>query len=589
MTKSIDILSQFFLDLENVVNTTDSTYNILDFIKYEAKLGINLTAQQETVLATYYNLPLEEKHLQILDAWRALGKTSWDEKDLDREEPYQILALECGRRGGKSSLSSIIGAYEFYRLCKMPCPQEFYGISKSTEISILVLATTATQSKTTIFGAIRGVIRNSPYFKHLEEAGKLFVGKEAIKYEDKLLAIYAGNSQSSSQVGGTVKVLIMDECARFKDKPDGESNAIELWSNLGIAGAVFGKHAKRVAISSAWFQGDAIEELFNETREEPNALGFQLKSWDLNPIHAARDNPVVVAEYRRDPIMAALEFEGVRPATSNSFLNQAEIKRAMRGTAKVQAEVITIPPSSEVDKAMVGLEITHIEPYAGTSVAHLDPAIIKDAYAAAFGHSEFDESNNQIIVIDGILGWEPDKREQKEVSILNVQKCLLEIHRLRPIRKLTADQFNSAETLQRLRLKGLRAIQQFFTQRNQRLAYSLVRQLLHENRLVLPADSPWSGILERELSRVQLIRGSKIDHPKGENEGKDFADCVAFIAWELADSSLKDRYMGMPAVDTPVIATAPVGDNQKVKSDLTKLLSGRDWFTHNLKGRRHQR
>ena len=72
--------------------------------------------------------------------------------------------------------------------------------------------------------------------------------------------------------------------------------------------------------------------------------------------------------------------------------------------------------------------------------------------------------------------------------------------------------------------------------------YELLRQLIHQKRLILPGDNYWVGVLIRELSRVQLIRGSKIDHPPGANESKDLADAVAAVAWQLSQRLLLDGW-----------------------------------------------
>lgn len=501
--------------------------DILTFINEEVDLGIELTLQQRTVLKAFYNMPLTDEEISVLEYWKLRNNCTWS-----ADEKYQLLVLEAGRRSGKSTLASLIATYEFYTLCKIPSPQTYYKISTNTPISILVLATTASQGKKTIFKAVVGTVRNTRYFQRLEQQGRLFVGKEEISFEEKLLYVYSGNSQSGAQVGGTVKVLVMDEVARFKDS-DGESNAIELWSNLGIATTTFGQDAKRVAISSAWFEGDAISQLYDGTVLDPHALGIRVRSWDMNPIHAARDNPVVASEYLRDPVQAALEFEGVRPAAVDAFLDQHEVKAAFRGKSKIHA---TRYVEEEAGFNLVKLRVNEVESFAGASVCHIDPAIGTDTYAAAFGHNEFDAQGRQVVVIDGFLAWEPSHEAQ--VSITDVQKSILLVHKRRPLSKLSADHYNSVETVQRLRQYGIQCDIQYFSNNTQVSMYDLLRQLLHEQRIILPTDSPWTPLALSELSKVQLIKGRKIDHPT--NGSKDIADCVAAVCWNLATRIVRD-------------------------------------------------
>lgn len=526
---------------EQLTDTQTNIYDIMQFIEHEVNLGIELTLQQRTLLKAYYNLELTPEEISVLEFWNYKGTSTWH-----AEDRYQVLVVEAGRRSGKTTLASLIVSYEFYKLCKLPSPQAHYGISKNTPISIIVLATTASQGKKTIFKAVIGTLKNTKYFQVLEQQNRLFIGKEEVSMDEKLLYIYAGNSQSGGQVGGTVKVLLMDEVARFKDV-EGESNAIELWSNLGIATTTFGLEAKRVAISSAWYEGDAIAQLYESTKTDPHALGVRAKSWDLNPIHAARDNPVIASEYIRDPAAAALEFEGIRPAVTDAFLNYSEIKQALRGRVSIQCQKQIVDESGF---KMVHLELKDIETYYGNTVFHLDPGLQNDSYAAAFGHNEFDSKNRQIVVIDGFLVWEPEYNTQ--VSITNVYDTIQQINKKRPITKLTADHYNSAETIQRLRRDGISAEVLYFSNRTQLAMYDLVRTLLHEQRLILPYNSQWTPLVITELSKVQLIKRIKIDHPPAGS--KDLADAVAAVCWHLASRIMRDS-----ATKTSTLKTTSFG------------------------------
>ncbi len=552
-----NLFDNFLKDVtEKLDEDTGGDLNIIEFVYQELDLGIELTPQQTLVLKAAYGIPLTEEEESILEYWQAINRCHWH-----GDRNYQLLIFEVGRRAGKTTISSIIAVYEFYKLCRLASPQKFFKISKSSFISILVLATTAEQAKRAIFAGVTGVVQNCKYFKRLEEQGKLFIQKESIEYPEKMIGIFSGNSQSASQVGSNILVLIMDEVARFKDL-EGKSNAITLWSNIGISTAVFGSHSKRIAISSAWFRGDAIEELFLTTGEDKTAFGIQARSWDLNPIHAARDSPVVASEYTRDPVAAALEFEGIRPAAEDPFLDEKEIERSFRGISRIHATpYIKELDMSEIQletnnstqltykqKKFVALEIEGIEAAPGgmQSVLHLDPAISTDSYGLAFGHNEFSKEGDQIVVIDGLLAWEPVY--QADVSITDVQKAVIEIHQRRYLASISADHYASPETIQRFQEGGLVAEVEFFSNNLQMQMYSLVRSLLHEDRLVLPNDSRWKPLLYRELSRLSLVKQNKIDHPKGAGNSKDLADCVAAVCWKLAQRASMDKVLAVPTV-----------------------------------------
>lgn len=532
--QQFDIEISSFLDsitdsINEDLGTPDSK-NILDFINNDINKetwGVTeLNPRQILLLKTFYGLPLTEEELSILESWYALDRLSFNPLFYTPGTTYQSLCIEAGRRGSKSFLAAIIGAYEFYRLCAIRSPQKHYNIATSTAIAIYCIATSATQTKRTIFSQIKGLLEHIPFIKRLVDKKKIIIGEEEIKYPDKLLYIYSGNSNSASQVGSSVICLLMDEVARFDEEykissSDSESNALKLWSNIGISGVTFGKDAKRIAISSAWCEGDAIQILYGISKSSTGWLGFRLRSWDLNPVHAARDNPVIQAEYHLDPRKAALEFEGVRFNNISSFFKDDEITRAFRGSSSIHI-------SSDVgEDKLVRITIHKVLPTSLSSAMHIDPAFITDSFAVAFGHREIIKKERYAI-IDGILVW--DNSPEQTVGITNVYNCIYQIHSHRPLSKITSDHYNP-ETVQHLRNTGLNASVITFTQARQLELYDFFRKMLHEDRVILPVDSIWSTKLKDELYGINLIKNRKIDHRK--DGSKDISDAVVSVVWHL--------------------------------------------------------
>jgi hypothetical protein len=487
------------------------------------------------------------------------------------DENYYVANGIISHNSGKTTSCSIIAVYEFYCLCMLNNPQEHYGLATSTPIEILILATTATQAKTSIFRQVAMLIKTSPYFNKLIEQGLLFVGKEEIAYEQKGIYIKSGNSKSSSQVGGTIKCMIMDEVARFADT-NGVSNAMELWSNLGISCAPFKDKAKRIAISSAWEEEDAIYQLYQSTINSPHSIAFKFKSWDLNT-NISRDNPIVAYEYDRDPISAALEFEGIRPSVQNCFLDASSIDRAVTCESVIGAQ-------SLISDNLIKLNIFYCESrQERDTVVHIDPAVKKDSYALAFGHAEFNEDNLLIVIIDGLLVWEPTYNN--EVCMSDVGEKIKYINQIRPILSVTADHYNSAETIQRLKTDGIPSEIVYFSNKQQFQMYSALRSLLHENRIKLPKDSPWTALLIRELKRVQMLKDRKIDHPP--NESKDLADAVAAVAFKLSQKVLSFN-SSRQQIDKKIVLpkTTPTYSNQDYVSIAKGQLAKRRQWSKNV-------
>lgn len=501
-----DLASTFFEDVNlQLESKSGSTLNVLEFVEQELNLGVKLTSQQILILKGFYGLELTVAELSIIEYWECEYNFTYTPG-----HEHQGLILGVGRRGSKSFISSIIVAFEFYKLCRLESPQEFYNISRSSWIGILVIATTATQSKDTIFGSVLGVFQNCKYFKHLEASGDLFIGTEYITLRSKLITIKSGNSKSASQVGGNLICLVMDEFALFTSE-DGKSNAMTLWSALGISLSPFGRAGKRLAISSAICEGDAIEELRLALMHNSSFMTAELPSWAIMPTVHKDVNPITQAEYDLNSITAALHYENKRGSSENAYLNPVEINNAFTGRSCITSidEVLMINGSSlkaqiiqQIDKSPLGV----------TNFLHFDSSIKKDSYAICFGHTEF---NKEKLTIDGTLVWKPEK--DTPVYFKNVFDSIIEVHKHRPLFKVSTDQYGaSAETIQNIHIYGIKTQVINFTNTQQILMYKTLKNLLGEGRLILPADCRWRDLTTKELKELLLLETGKtlkIDHP----------------------------------------------------------------------------
>ena len=498
------------------------------------KLGIELTPQQRLILAVYYGLELTVEQQSILEYWKLNDRTTYD-FDFGPNR-RQNLVLESGRRSGKSLLGSLIINYEFELLCRMPSPQKYYGIASSTLISIICIATSAEQVTKTIYGQSRAMMFNVPFLKRLIDAGEIEVQEKQVKYPAKQLYIYSGNSKSETQVGGSPILMVMDEGALFEDK-DGQSNALTLWDNLGAGGLIFKSDAKRVIISSAWRTNDALEVLYGNSKESQGWIGFRLRSWDVNPKFASRDNPVIEDAYIRDRAMAELLFEGIRSSSFNSYFDEDSVKACFDTMSDLYAE--EIPPG---DDKLVKLRIREVGDFNGKTIMHLDPAVVHDAYALAYGHTYMQDGQLHV-VIDGIMAWQP--KDGRQVSILNVQSCIYNIHLRRPLYKVTADHKESSETLQRLKSTGISTDMITFTNSKQIAMYDVVRKLAMERRLHLPKNSPWTSLLKSELINLEVSQTKNTGQAKVIHRpefSKDISDCVASVCYQLAGDSFDNAF-----------------------------------------------
>ncbi|PSO51062.1 MAG: hypothetical protein BRC33_01565 [Cyanobacteria bacterium SW_9_44_58] len=526
--------SNFFQDLALSIKGESSSrkHDIISFLEEEVDneaWGIELCRGQLIPLKVLYGVELDLKDREILEEWKQYDRTTWD--PLDTAGEHQGMILESGRRSGKSLVAAVIIVFEFYKLVMRKNPQAWYGVAANSPISLIAMATTADQTQKTIFNQIRNLVPLVRPLKRMAERGDIDINKKQVACEEKMIYIYPGHSESSGQVGQNVICLVMDEVARFPTDPEGNSYAETIWSNIGLAGMTFGNDAKRIALSSAWEPGDAIENLYeNVAKPEKEYIGFRLRSFDMNPKKASRDNPVVKSEYSLNPLKAALEFEGKRLTPQNRFMNSTAVVQAFSGRSKIRYR------DEPADDGLVRKTLLSAEPADYFSVGHIDPAIVGCRYGFAFGHTERDKEGKRLVVIDGMMAWQP--YASNEVSITNVQQVILDIHEKRPFIKLTSDHHQQAETIQRMRARGINAQGLTFSNKHQLNIYEQLRYLLNEGRVVLPKDSPIKELVKDELNQLELANGNRIEPPS--HGSKDIADSIASVAWYLTGDEVVD-------------------------------------------------
>jgi hypothetical protein len=544
-----------FIDLVSAIEqelaTAENVKTIIEFIDTEIDKetwGIDLNVTQRAILKAFYQLEPTVEERKRLDELKAEDKTTWEELT---SSPYQYLIIDAGRRASKSSMCSVIVAYEFYKLWHLPNPQKHYGIGANTPIVLLILATTADQAKSTIFAQICGLFPLIKCFRAPIANGSIRVGAEEITCRDKLLNIKSGNSKSSSQVGHSIILLVMDEIARIegRDPETKQLEALKLWDNLGASGLSFGSDAKRLALSSAWFIGDPIDELYKFAERDPIFLGFRLVTWDLNPKYH-RYHPLISSAYKTNPRLAALEYEGIRQLSSDGFFDDIEIADCWRGDSSIVARPSLLGSHS--------LELLNVLPTSELSCVYLDPAFTKDSYAAAFGRRVSNGSLPSLFIIDGFLVWKPTPTHK--VSLVEVGEVLISLHRQRPIAALGADHYNSVETTERLSRAGIPSQIYPASNKLQCQQYDLTRQLMHQQRLILPRSNYWRDLLTDELVRIKQIDGTKIIHPSGGS--KDIADVLCGLCWLLERTHTQSS--GTKVVHTTpdrlkIVRTQPLG------------------------------
>lgn len=468
---------------------------------------------------------------------------------------------------GKSTLISILCLYEFYNLIALKNPAKYYSLLPGSPIAILAIAQSQDQVKETLFKAIKGYAEGSLYFKGLIKSGKVELGAEEIKCDEKKVSIFAKHTNSKSLVGYSVKCLILDEAARFEYDEFGKSKADGIWDNVGRAcSSRFGTEGKKIAISSAWEPGDYIEKLYEVTERSITSIGFRLKTWQVNLNPNSSETSLKASEdYVKDPIAAATEYEGARTVKQGTFFSLQSVKSCFKGQSACDAKAIPLDITNREGETRkyTGIEITRLVNTTTPSFAHCDYGIKKDGAAFAVSSPQEIEPNTWGISVDVILLWKPHLDRDKDnkgfkriVSFVNCEEIFLKVCKARKVTKFSFDSFQSESSIQRLHIEGISTCLMSTVNSEQAKYYATSRTLMDHGLLWLPKNSTWSPSAEVELSNIIQLPNGKITHHS--NQAKDISDAVV--------NSVYNCYLYM-------IQTGILNNNSSLISHISKINS----------------
>ena len=520
-----DFLNDLLTDLTEVTINTPQGSNI-DIVTFANSILFNdsvtkLWPTQEAILKTIYNESLDQVHIDILTIWREQGKTNWIQG-----RHYTNLILEAGRGSSKSSMSSIICLYEFYKLISLPDPGLHYGLMSFSPIALFAIAQTEAQVLETSFKAIKSFLEGSNFFKSLIKKKKIIILSDEIKCPEKYISLYAKHTNSKALVGYNLKLLFIDEMSRFETTGDGINTGLNIYENVGRALNRFKGQGKKIVVSSAWSFVDPMITLKHQAAGDPYSLIMELSCFDVNPT-ITRSSPDIISDYSSNPKRARLEYENIRSSNDNSFL-EADLLDKL---CCLQSSIDVIEYNLDIDdRYYKGIKINRISNINTACFIHVDTSLKKDATALSIATIN---DNGQIEVI-GIACWTPgidEKGKFREVSYINIEEILIYISQYMNIISITFDGHNSASLNQNLYSRGLNTKILSFSRDKQLSYYNLLRQLIQREDVLFPLDSPWTAIIKTDLPSLVIKDNGQIVHPYGTKDLPDALACSVFEAY----------------------------------------------------------
>ena len=402
-----NIFSDFTNDLK-------SYSDIMTFVKRELAIDW-LWPMQKEVLVDYYN-PVST---------------------------YQDMILVIGMRGGKTTIASVCGAYECYKLVSLGYSNRRYGLPPGSQIFIVNVATSDRQARDTVFTATKARIDNSPWFQKQEytEHSNEFI----FPTSDGEVIIRSEHSNSASLAGKTIIACIFDELSRFKDTK-GNSSGEMVYDTLSRSVKSFSKDGRRISISSPMLVDDFHMQLHDVGKDNPKVYTRQMPTWEMNPTITYKS---LADEFARNPETAMRDYGAVPSAALETYFKEPW---------KIdQCERVEMTNAFEVDEEGFSLVLNpDWQPQERTRyVLAGDPAFKNDAFGVALGHHD----GKRKYIIDGVGRFLPNTTNQEhEIDAEAVANLCLDVREGCWLTHFVSDTWMFPETQQRIRRTGIEVI-----------------------------------------------------------------------------------------------------------------------------------
>ena len=475
-----------------------------------------------------------------------------------RAEGALEFVLALGMGSGKTSLLGGVAGYITGVAASLPSVREAFGFSPGAPMEMAFVASTATQTRKTIWAYFTSLVDQSPWWKRYREAAAdsehdLMDDSTTVwRFPRAGFECQSLNSNSGGQVGLRRLGVFIDELARFD--VEGKRGANEVYQ--GMSGSM--KNTQILydrmldsgqippfkpmigAISSPISEFDKVMSLGREAQKNPASRIFFRRepTWKWN---SQFDKADFARELARDPRKAMRDF-GAEPLGIKKLLFDPGVIDPCIDLTR--PNLVTSGEDFFRDKLstpyvrlkLLGCPLDRSTP----RFVHCDPGESKDSFGICIGHSEWEPLTHDLIVIlDAVIEIRPYIQNTEgdpirhTVHFESVYEVLLELCKRLHVVKGSYDQWQSVTHIQRLRHHG-------YDFQKVELEYSdwtnLV-DLANNRRLSVPKmerddldrDDRRSPItkLVYELKAMEDL-GNKADHPA--DGSSDLAVCAAGVS-----------------------------------------------------------
>ena len=494
--------------------------------------------------------------------------------------PYYEVVLSASIGAGKTSCSTIGMLYDIHKLLCLKNPQEYYNLTSNTTIAFALFSATLSLASDVNWTSLQDAMRVSPYFmakvtdkKALDAKGKTtlipLAKKIGIQIGSKFThtigkavfgalldeASFQNNTAAGNQAQNTYAALLSRSESRFSN-PDGVNLLPgHLWlasspskSTEFLDGRIQAASSNKAILVkkdiALWhakkhLMTDDVFYVFAGDSENKAEIVDDINSFPPEKRHLIHPVPTIFRHsFEEDLILNIMDKLGISTTSpDNLFNNTTPIKSAMAYENPFDVDVITDLSFAGSDQIMSHMDKDYFrnirypeynrfimldaglkEDIFGISAVYCKP--YKDTISDEETAFEFD---NRLYFNDFTIGIKAKKGEKINFSkIENFISYLLKVMKY-PIAQISADSFQSENTLQKFELMGLNTSN--ISVVKTLLPYRNLRNKVLEGKMFLVR----SPKLMQELSELKLVAGKSgklmYDHPS--TGSKDLSDTVA--------------------------------------------------------------
>nr|HMR07997.1 hypothetical protein [Polyangiaceae bacterium] len=434
------------------------------------------------------------------EAERAVARQLFGDVDRHPSEARSVLALLKGARVGGTWLCSL---WLLYRALVAP----LNGLAAGELAFAVVVAPDTRLARQAIrfaLGAAKACPEIAPLVESQTNDG--FVVRRPDGYRVQLEALPATRGGSALR-GRTLVAALMDESSFFRDRDSGSVNDSELYRALIVRCSVPG--AMLLVVSTAWLESGVLHELIGKNHPErggrPASAVAAIAPTELMREGDAHIQRIVAEERERDPQNAAREFDCI------AFSGGAGL---FFDTQAVSACLVDIPhPLPPEQRCYVG--------------AGVDPAFRSDAFAGVITRQR---RNEVVFEVAELFERRPERGAPLVPSV--VMGDFSKVAKRHGARALATDSFYVESVREHARNAGLSVYSTPDGQRGKARLFIAAREIIHGQRLHIPASLVALARQLREVvTRPTPGGGFSITSPRRRGAHGDLVSALVHSLW----------------------------------------------------------